>query len=168
MDAGGALIEFGEIQNLVHRLLALHGSGMIVIHGVRRAGADAAGAGNGILALDVKILDKQSADRNGHPAILPAMIVNAADLANFPADGHNFEEITLENEIPRVMAFGVEKIGLQSVRRNRMPLEIAFDVFKSELFAMDFREAANPFVNVQLRHTGLLARTGQCGVQAGV
>jgi hypothetical protein len=100
----------------------------------------------------VKILDAQLADGDGHPAILSAVIVNAAGLAQFPADGHDFEEFAFVDQITRVMALGVEKIRLERFAANGMLLQIVFDIFEGELLAMDFRERLDPVVNMQLRH----------------
>jgi hypothetical protein len=147
MNAGGALIELRKIENLMNGLFALHGSGMSVVHVIKNAGSETAGAAVAIFFLHAEILDAQFANGHSHPAILSAMIVNAASLAHFPANGHDFEEIALENEVPRVMAIGVKKVGLQSGGANLMLLKVAFDIFESELFAMDGGKAANPVID---------------------
>lgn len=43
-----------------------------------------------ILVDQMKIFDLQSPDRNRHPAILVAMIMNRTRLPYFPADCHQF------------------------------------------------------------------------------
>ena len=157
MNAGGALVELRKIEHLMDRLFALNGPGMVVIHDVGRAGREAAGAGGGILAVDAEILDAELADGDGHPAILSAMIVNAAGLADFPADGHDFEEFAFVDQITGVMAFGVEEVGFERFAANGMPLQILLDVFEGELLAMNFGEVLNPSVDVQWRHGALKA-----------
>lgn len=159
MNAGGALIELRKIQNLMDRFFALHSARMSAVHIVKNAGSEAAGAAIAIFFLHAKILDPQFPNGHGHPAILAAMIVNAASLANFPANGHDFEKIALENQVPRVMAFGVKKIRLQSGGANLMLLEVVFDIFESEVFAMDGGEAANPVIDGYLLYCCLLHRT---------
>jgi hypothetical protein len=163
VDAGGTLIEFGEIQNLVDGLFALDGAGVIVVHIVGNAGREAARATRRVLIVDAKILDAQFANGHGHPAILSAMIVDAADLANFPADGHHFEEVALKDEIPSVVALGVKKIRLEGVDADLISLKIFFDFRKREIFAMDGGKAAHPFVDGHLRHGSLLASRQRCG-----
>lgn len=157
VNAGGALIEFGKIKHLMHRLFALNRAGMIVIHVIGDAGRDAASAARVILIFDAKILDAQFADGHGHPAVLPAMIVNPADLADFPADGKDFEEGTLEDEISRVVAFGVEKIGLERVNAELIVLKILLNFREREILVMNFGKAVHPFIDRQLRHSGLLS-----------
>ena len=152
VNAGGALIEFGEIEDLMDRFFALHGAGMIVVHVIGNAGRDTASAAGVILILDAKILNAEFANRYSHPTILPAMIVNAAGLANFPADGEHFEEAALIDEIPRVVALGVEKVRLESIRENLILLEIFFDLRKREILTMNGRKAADPLIDLELRH----------------
>src|SRR5580704_1529889 len=72
---------------------------------------------SGVASVDSKILHAQTADRRHHPAILIAVIVDAANLADIPADGHDFEKLALVNQISCVVAFGVKKI-----RRKRLGL----------------------------------------------
>ena len=103
----------------------------------------------------MEILDTQLADRDGHPAILSAMIVNAAGLADFPADGHDFKEFAFIDQISSVMAFGIEKVWFDGLTLNGMLLQVMLDIFERELLVMDFREALNPIVNGQWRHDGI-------------
>jgi hypothetical protein len=69
-----------------------------------------------------KILNAQPPDRRHHPAILVAMVVDAAHVADVPADGHDFEELAFVDQVPRVMALGVKKIRSQRLRTNRSRL----------------------------------------------
>src|SRR5580658_1831177 len=71
-----------------------------------------------VALVDAKILYAQTPDRGNHPAILVAMIVNAAHLADIPADCHHFKKIAFVNQVSRVMALGVKKIGSKSFRLN--------------------------------------------------
>jgi len=110
VDAYCALVKFRQVQNLVNGFEGVYVDGMDAVHFVDLRGNDFAGAAGGVLFLDAKILDFQAADGSGHPAILIAMIVDAAVLADFPTDGHALEEIVLEDEIAGVIAFGKEEI----------------------------------------------------------
>ncbi len=152
VKAGGALVEFGKIENLMNGLFALDGAGMVVVHVVGDARRNVAGAAGVVLIFNAEILDAQFADGHGHPAILSAMIVNAADLADFPANRDDFEEAAFEDEIPRVMAFGVEEVGLQGFDADLVLLEVFFDFRKSEIFAMNGRKSVDPFIDGELRH----------------
>lgn len=151
VDAGGALLEFGKIENLMDGLLALHGARMIGVHVIRHAGRKIASAASRVLIGDAEILNAQFANGHGHPAVLSAMIVDAADLAGLPADGKDFEEVAFENEIPGVVAPGVEKIGLERFDANLILLEVCFDFRERKVFAMNCRKAADPFIDRHLR-----------------
>jgi len=52
--------------------------------------------GGSVAVFDAEILHFEPADGRGHPAILIAMIVDAAELADLPTDGHTFEQIILK------------------------------------------------------------------------
>ena len=71
-----------------------------------------------VALIHAKILHAQTSDGRNHPAILVAMVVNAADLADIPTDRHHFKEIAFVNQVSCVMALGVEKIGSKSFRLN--------------------------------------------------
>ena len=81
--------------------------------------------------LDAEILHAQLADRHGHPAILIAVIVDAAHLTRFPADGDDFEEIAFVNQIPCVVTPGIEEIRLETFPRWRGFLDERFDARES-------------------------------------
>jgi hypothetical protein len=133
VDAHGALVEFGEVQNLVDGLQGIDVDGMRAVHFVDFRRNDFTGAAGGVFFIDAEILDFQAADRGGHPAVLIAMIVDAAVLADFPADGHALEEIVFENQIARVVAFGKEKIIFQRFWTHGAADDIVLDIFESEL-----------------------------------
>src|SRR5467141_3186733 len=104
VDADGALAEFGEIQDLMDGLEGVDIGGMGGVHFVDVRGDNAASAACGVAIVNAEILDLQPADGRGHPAILTAMVVNAAGLADFPANGHALEDFVLEDEVARVVA----------------------------------------------------------------
>jgi hypothetical protein len=104
MNTDGALIKLLEIDYLVDRLDGIHISGMRGVEIVGIGRNDFTGSMRNVAVIDAVILYAETADGGGHPAILVAMIVNAAVLADFPAHGHAFEEIVLENQIARVTA----------------------------------------------------------------
>jgi len=110
VDADGALVEFGEIENLVDGFERIDIGGMGGVHFVDVGGDDATRAVGGVALIDAEILDLQPADGGGHPTVLVAMIVDAAELADFPADGHAFKDAVFEKEIAGVVAFGKEEI----------------------------------------------------------
>ena len=97
VDTDGALIEFGEIENLVDGFERIDVGGMRGIHVVDVGGIEMTSAEVGVFVGDMKILDAEFADGSGHPTVLIAMIVDAAGLADLPTDGHTFEDIILEN-----------------------------------------------------------------------
>ena len=82
---------------------------------------------------NAEILDFQAADGRGHPAVLIAMIVDAAVLADFPADGHALEKLVFENEIAGVIAFGKKKIFVDCFGADGVADDVVLDVFEREV-----------------------------------
>jgi hypothetical protein len=150
VDADGALIEFGKIEYLVDGLERINVGGMSGVHFVDVGGKDAAGAMAGIALVNAEILDFEAADRRGHPAILAAMIVDAAGLANFPADGQTLEDMVAENEIAGVIALGEKEILVKGFRENSMVKNIILDVLEGELALRDGGKALDPIGDDEL------------------
>ena len=116
VDADGTLVVFGEIQDLVDGFERIDVGRVRRVHLINVSCdeiACSAVLSIGMAILDTKVLHFQAADRSGHPTILVAMIVDAAELADFPADGHTFEHVVLENKVAGVTAFGKEEIFLE-------------------------------------------------------
>src|SRR5437879_4857101 len=82
---------------------------------VKFGGDNVASARGGVAVDHAIILDAQAADGRGHPAILVAMIVDAAVLADVPAKRHAFKQIVAENEIARVISLGEEAVFLEAL-----------------------------------------------------
>jgi hypothetical protein len=144
VNADGALLEFRKIQDLMNGFKGIDVNGMSAVHLVDFRGDDLAGATGGVFLFDAKILDFQPADGSGHPAILIAMIVDTAVLADFPADGHALEEIIFENEIAGVVALGEEAIFFEALGADGMVEDVVLDVFQSEATLGDGSEAFDP------------------------
>jgi hypothetical protein len=147
VDADGALVEFGEIQDLVDGFEWIYIGGMGGIHFIdvgRDKIACSAVLSIRVPILDTKILHLQAADWSGHPAILVAMIVDAAELADFPADGHAFEHVVLENQVARVAAFGEEKIFFERFGADGVVENEALNIFEGEVAVGDGREVLDP------------------------
>src|SRR5580693_9153809 len=117
---------------------------MGAIHFVNFRGSDLTGAARGVFFVDAKILDFQAADGSGHPAVLVAMIVDAAVLSYFPADGHALEEIVFENEIARVIPLGEEEVFFERLRTDRVLDDVVLDSLESEFAFRDSGEAFDP------------------------
>src|SRR5260370_25868673 len=103
VDADGALVEFREIQDLMDGLEGVDISGMSWVQFVDFGGDNAASAAPRIAIINAEMLDLHPADRRGHPAGLTSMVVNAAGLADLPANGHALENFVLEDEVARVV-----------------------------------------------------------------
>lgn len=99
---------------------------------------------------DAKILDFQAADGRGHPAILIAMIVNAARLTDFPADGHALEEVVLKNKVARVISFGKETVFVERLGAHRMLDDVVLNIFETELKLGDGGESFDPIGDGEL------------------
>ena len=136
MNAHRALIVFAQVQHLVHRLQRINVGRMPCVHNISVSGNQIAGAAMfvfGVLALYAEILHFQAADGSAHPAILVAVIVDAAELANFPANGHAFEDVIFVNQVARVAALGEEKVGFQGFRADRVMQDVVLNVFQCEV-----------------------------------
>lgn len=72
------------------------------------------------------------------------MIVNAAVLPNFPADGHAFEKIVLENKIACVVAFGEKEVFVQRFGLDGVLDDVVLDIFEREVALGNGREAFDP------------------------
>ena len=150
VNADGALIKFGQVQDLVDGLEGIYVDGMRAVHFVDFRGNDFAGAAGGIFFVDAKILDFQAADGGGHPAVLIAMIVDAALLADFPADRHTLEETIFENEIAGVIPFREEEIFVERLGTDSVLDDVVLDRFESEGALGDSDEAFDPVGDGQL------------------
>src|ERR1700730_606401 len=106
--------------------------------------------------VDAKILDAQASDGRGHPAILVAMIVNAAGLADLPADGHAIEDFVLENEVAGVIALGEEEVFVEGFGANDVSEDVVLHVLQRELALGYAGESTHPFGDNQLIGGGLL------------
>ena len=72
------------------------------------------------------------------------MVVNAAELADFPANGHTLEDLVLEDEIARVAALREEKIFLEGFRTDGMVDDVVLNVFEREIGFPDGGEVFDP------------------------
>jgi hypothetical protein len=144
VDAYGALLEFGQIQDLVDGLERIDMYGVHGVHFVDFGGHDFAGAAGRIFFFNAEILNFQPADGSGHPAILIAMIVDTAVLADFPTNGHTLEEVVLENEIARVVASRKEAVLVEGLRADSVMNNVVLNVFEREVTLGDSGEAFDP------------------------
>jgi hypothetical protein len=124
--------------------------GMRAVHFVDFRGNDFAGAAACVFFFDAKILNLQAADGSGHPTVLIAMIVDAAVLADFPADGHALEEIVFENKIAGVVAFGEEEILVERLGLDGVLDYVVLHIFESEVALGDGGETLDPFGDGEL------------------
>jgi hypothetical protein len=144
VNADGALAEFGQVKNLVDGFERIDISRMSGVHFVDVGGDDVACAVGSVAVIHAEILDFQAADRSGHPTVLVAMIVDAAGLADFPADGHAFENVIFEDEIAGVVSLGEEEIFVESVRADRMAKDVVLDIRECEFAIGNAGETFDP------------------------
>ena len=81
-----------------------------------------------ILRPEMEIFHQQAARGHEHPAVLVAMIVHRADLADFPANGNQFVQRRLVNQIAGVVLPVPADIGDQRLRRDAGAFEEGKDV----------------------------------------
>lgn len=70
--------------------------------------------------------------------------MDAAILADFPADGHALEEIVFENKVARVISFGKKAVLVESFGADGVLDDIALDVFESEFALGESGEVFHP------------------------
>jgi 23S rRNA (adenine2503-C2)-methyltransferase len=150
VDADGALAEFGQIENLVDGFERVDVGRMGCVHFVDVGGDDAARAVGGVAVIHAEILDFQAANGSRHPTVLVAMIVDATDLADFPADGHTLEDVVFENEIAGVIAFGEEEIFVESVRADGMAKDVVLNIREGEFALGNAGETFDPVSDCEL------------------
>jgi hypothetical protein len=150
VNAHSPLVELRKIQNLMDGLERIDVHRMGAVHFVDFRGNDFAGTAGGVFFFDAKILDFQAADGSGHPAVLIAMIVDAAVLADFPADGHALEKIIFENKIARVIAFGEEAILVERFGTDGVLHDVVLDIFKRKVALGNSGEALDPIGDGEL------------------
>src|ERR1700689_824414 len=99
-------------------LFRLHPRGMLGLHMVSIGRNQLAGGMRGVTSIDPEILHAEAADGSHHPAILVAVIVDAANLTDIPTYGHRFEKLAFVNQVSRVVALRVKKIRGKRLRLN--------------------------------------------------
>jgi hypothetical protein len=114
------------------------------VHFLDCRGNDFAGAASHVFSFDAKILDFQPANRSGHPAVLIAMIVDAAVLADFPTNGHTLEEIIFENQIASVISFGEEEILFECFGADGMVNNVILNIFERKITLGNSGQALDP------------------------
>src|ERR1700690_3268976 len=72
------------------------------------------------------------------------MIVDAAVLSDFPADGHALEKLVLENQIPRVIPLGKENILVECLRTHNVADDVVLHIFEGEVALGNGSEALDP------------------------
>ena len=103
VQADRPLIEFARIENAVHGLKRINGTGLSRIHFNRVGGRELAGALLKTLGDDPVILDQEFSDGDGHPAILVTVIVYGTGLTYFPADCYQFVERSFVDQVSSVV-----------------------------------------------------------------
>ena len=88
------------------------------------------------------------------------MIVDAAVLADFPANGHALEELVFENKIAGVIPFREKKIFVERFGLDGVLDDVVLDVFKSEVALGNSGEAFDPVGDGELLR-GKLFRHGR-------
>jgi len=147
VDADGALVVFGEIENLMDGFERIDVDGIGGIHFVDVGGDEATGAGvvgDGVAIFDAKVLNFEAADGGRHPAVLVAMIVDTGELADLPADGHALEKIVLEDEVAGVAALGEMEIFVEGFGADVILNNEVLDILEREVFGGDGGQVFDP------------------------
>jgi hypothetical protein len=115
VEADGALVESARVEDAVNGSERVDGAGVLDIHFDSFRGFDAARAGDEILVDDGEIFYLQASDGDGHPAVLVFVVVDGADLADFPADGQEFIERSFVDQIAGVVLAVPGEVGSEGV-----------------------------------------------------
>jgi len=110
----------------------------------------------------------KAADGSGHPTVLIAMIVDAAVLADVPAESHTFKQSVPKDEIASVIAFREKNIASKRFGTDGTLDDVVLDSAEIEVFRRDGSEAGDPVGDVGLPgdgdvlgHGGLRKRTAR-------
>jgi hypothetical protein len=76
-----------------------------------------------ILINKMEIFNLEPSQRDSHPTVLVAMIMNGAGLTDLPANGHQFIKRSAINQITRVVLAIPGEIRRKGVRINRRVLQ---------------------------------------------
>jgi len=106
--------------------------------------------GKSVAVFNAEILDFESADGSRHPAVLIAMIVDAGELTDFPANSHAFEKIVFENQIASVAALGKIEVFLERFRANVILDDEILYIFEREIFGLDSGKIFDPIGDGEL------------------
>ncbi len=154
MDADGTLVEFGTVHDFVDGFHGIDESGMASVQLVDISRSDGAVAGGGIDFLYSIIANVQVADGRRHPAVLIAMVVDAAVLADFPTEGHAFEQGILEDEIAGVIPFGEKDVLFKAFGADGMVDDVILDGLEAEIVFRDGGETGDPVGDIDLLSDG--------------
>ena len=133
VNADGALVEFGEVHDFVDRLHGIDVCGMSGVEIIELGGNNVAGPFCGVAVIDAIVLDAEAADGRGHPAVLAAVIVDAAVLADVPAKRHALEEIVAKDEIARVISLGEEAIFFEAFGTDGVADDVVLNILQGEV-----------------------------------
>jgi hypothetical protein len=81
---------------------------------------------------------------------LVAVIVDAAELADLPADGHALEDLVLENEVASVISLGEEEVIFQRLGKHGVLQDVILNCIERELVFGNGRQACNPLADGEL------------------
>lgn len=125
VQADRALVKFATIHHAMNGIGGIDCAGLRDIHLDGVGGLKAATALLQILVNQMKIFHLQAPDGDGHPAVLIAMIMHRAGLADLPANGHQFVERGAVDEIASVVPAVPVEIGRERVGADGSSLEKA-------------------------------------------
>ena len=103
VNTDGALVEFSRIENAMDRRQRVDGTGVRGIHLYGFSGLDGAFAGSNILMNDMVVLDHQTADGDGHPAVLVAVVVDGTGVTDLPANGDELVKRSFVDQIASIV-----------------------------------------------------------------
>jgi len=97
METNGTLVPFAWIEDGMHRFAGIDGAGLGCVHLNQVGRFNFATVRVEVLRDNAIILDLEAANRGRHPTVLVAVVVDGADLAHLPADGHEFKSVGLDD-----------------------------------------------------------------------
>jgi hypothetical protein len=116
VEADSALVPLAGIEDRMNRLAGIDGAGIGGIDLDEIGGLDVAAVIVEVLGDDSVILHHELTDRCRHPTVLVAMIVDGADLADVPTNGHQFECLRLVDEVAGIVLAVPEEIRGKTIR----------------------------------------------------
>ena len=123
VEADGPIVELARVEYAMHGVGGIDGAGIGRVHLFDIFRLEIADAGGQILMDGVKIFNLQAAYGDGHPAVLVAVVMHGAGLADLPADGEQLIDRSFIDQVAGVVLAIPGEIGSEGFGMDRSVLQ---------------------------------------------